>query len=84
MNIKDGFIKSNVMGQAVVVATKSTGAKFSMLKLNDTASDIWDGIEAGKEVEEIAEGIAAKYEISLEQAIIDTREFITKLEDLLN
>lgn len=68
MKIKEGFIKSKVMGQAVVVSTREDATDFNMIKLNETASDIWDGIEAGKTEQVIAEELAAKYEIDLETA----------------
>ena len=82
MKIKEGFIKSEVLGQAVVVATKTATDKFNMLKLNDTAADIWDGISDGKNVSDIVETLISSYNISRESATQDVNALVDKLKDL--
>lgn len=70
------------MDQTVVVATRQATQDFSMLKLNDTAADIWDGIAAGLAPDALAQQLATKYEIGEDQARADVDDFIAKLEQL--
>lgn len=47
--------------------------------LNESAAYIWQMLEQGKQIEQIAESFANDYEISYEEAITDIRQFIHQL-----
>ncbi len=59
MKIKEGFILRKVAGKYVVVATGDATKSFhGMVKLNETAKNIWQGLSAGKTVDEITDELA--------------------------
>ncbi len=56
MKVKEGFIIRKVAGKYVVVATGEASKSFhGMVKLNETAKIIWEGLADGKTPEEITE-----------------------------
>ena len=56
MKIKDGFIIRKVAGKYVVVATGEASKSFhGMVKLNESAKDIWEGLAKGKTPDEITD-----------------------------
>lgn len=56
MKVKEGFIIRKVAGKYVVVATGEASKSFhGMVKLNETAKTIWEGLADGKTPEEITE-----------------------------
>ena len=56
MKIKEGFILRKVAGKYVVVATGEASKSFhGMVKLNETAKNIWQGVSEGKTVDEITD-----------------------------
>lgn len=69
MKIKKGFVKCKATDHWVVVSTGELSKTFSaMIQLNDTASEIWDGIEKGLSAEEITSLFVSEYGISEEKA----------------
>ena len=61
MKIKEGFVIRKVAGKFVVVATGKASREFhGMIKLNETGKTIWEGIAAGKTVDEIVNILAEK------------------------
>jgi hypothetical protein len=50
----------------------------TMIRLNDTGSEIWAGM-GGRTVGELAERVCAVFEVPAEQALADTREFLEML-----
>ena len=64
MKIKEGFVIRNVMGNNVVIATGAASKKFhGMVKLNDTAAEIWGYISSGMDSETICKTMLEKYEV---------------------
>ncbi len=56
MKVKDGFVIRKVAGKYVVVATGEASKSFhGMVKLNETAKTIWEGLSQGKTQDEITE-----------------------------
>ena len=80
MKIRKGFILRRVMGQAIVVATGEASQQFKgMIKLNQTAADIWSWLAAGLSEEETAKQLAEKYQISPEKAADDVSKLIGQM-----
>lgn len=83
MKVREGFIRQEVMGQVIVVPTGDAGDHVKgMIKLNATGDIIWQGVSEGKTEEEIAEILHEKCEVSIEQALSDTKEFIAKMKEI--
>lgn len=82
MKIKQGFVMRDVAGQAVAIATGEASKSFhGMVKLNDTGAVIWNGIEKGLDEVEIAEQLAAGYDVEADQALKDVESFIARMRD---
>lgn len=82
MKIKQGFVMRDVAGQAVAIATGDASKSFhGMVKLNDTGAVIWNGIEKGLDEAEIAEQLAASYDVEVGQALKDVESFIVRMRD---
>lgn len=82
MKIKQGFVMRDVAGQAVAIATGEASKSFhGMVKLNDTGAVIWNGIERGLDEAEIAEQLAAGYDVEADQALKDVESFIARMRD---
>ena len=68
MNIKKGYVIRQVMGNYVIIATGEESRNFyGMVKLNETAANIWKYISEGKDREEIVAAMLAEYEVEEQQ-----------------
>lgn len=82
MKIKHGFVLRRVLDEAIVVASGEASKTFhGMIKLNDSAADIWQWISEGKGEAEIAKLLSEKYEITLEKATSDTMAMIKSMTE---
>ena len=82
MKIKEGFVLRTVMGKTVAVAVGPLSKSFrGMIKLNDTARDIWRGIEEGLDEKGIASKLCETYAVTEEKALDDVRKMISLLRD---
>lgn len=87
MKIKKGFVKRKILQDYVVVPTgKENKDKRIIIRLNETGSDIWDCIIKGKTVNETAEFLNGKYDVTVKEAIISVENFLSALkkENLLD
>lgn len=82
MKIKNGFVLRRVLDEAIVIATGEASKKFhGMVKLNDSAADIWEWISEGYEVETIASKLSEKYELTLDKAFEDVKSMLSQMSD---
>lgn len=82
MRIKDGFVLRKVMGISVVIAVGEASKNFrGMVKLNDTASDIWTLIENGHDEKEICDILFKEYDIERSVVERDVSDAIGFLSD---
>ncbi len=82
MKIKEGFVLRRVLDEAIVIASGKASHDFhGMVKLNDSAADIWEWIAGGLEEEKIAARLAEKYELSAEKAKADTAAMIAQMTE---
>ena len=82
MKIKEGFVKKPIMDEIVVVPTGAASEKFEgLIKLNETASFIWDEVEAGKTVDEIVAEMTERYDVDQDIAKADLLEVIEQMKE---
>ncbi len=80
MKIKDGFVLRRVLDEAVVIASGEASKSFhGMIKLNDSAADIWGWMSEGLSEDEVSAKLAEKYELAPEKAEEDTRAMIEQM-----
>ncbi len=80
MRIKEGFVLRRVMGNNVAVAVGEASKDFhGMVKLNDTAADIWRLIEKGHSEDEICDILLEEYEVEREKLSADIKACIAEL-----
>ena len=82
MKIKEGYVIRKVMGNHVVIATGEASKKFhGMVKLNDTAAEIWGCISENKSLDEIVSCMLEKYEVDEEKLRQDVTKTIKTLKE---
>lgn len=82
MKIKEGFVLRRVLDEAIVIASGKASREFhGMVKLNDSAADIWGWISEGLSEAEVAACLAEKYELSQEKAQADTASMISRMTE---
>lgn len=80
MKIKKGFAKRKIGNRYIVVATGELSKEMNVvIEMNDTSSDIWDYIEQGKNIDEIALSLSEKYGIAIEKAKADAEKLIEQM-----
>lgn len=82
MKIKSGFVKREVMGKTAVIPTGTAGESVKgLIKLNETASFIWNEIEEGKEKTEIVSDMVKRYSVSEKEASDDFDALVRKMKE---
>ena len=82
MKIKEGFVVRKVMGNHVVIALGEASRNFhGMVKLNDTAAEIWGYISEGKNEEEIISDMLEKYDVGEEKLREDVEKIINTFKE---
>ena len=79
MRIKEGMIVRHVMDTDIVIDV--TGGFSGVMKLNATSLMIWNGIAAGKSVQEIALALTEQYEVTEEKALEDVERFCSEMTE---
>lgn len=75
MKIKEGFRLMDVCGESVIVASGMNNIDFSkVIKLNDSAADIWNAVKDGEfSVEDMAKALTDNYEVDYATALKDAK-----------
>lgn len=83
MKIKAGFIKRDVAGKTMVVATGELSKQFkAMITLNETGKFIWELLEKGTTEEEIVNKLLEEcIDAERAQVEVDVKNFIQKLKE---
>ena len=80
MKIKEGFVIREIAGQSVVIALGAAAKSYNgMIRLNDTAKLIWQGLEKGMDKDAIVDMILAEYDVERELAEKDFDKFVNAL-----
>ena len=77
MKIKKGMIVRRVMDSDIVIDV--TGGFSGVMKLNATSLEIWNGIAAGKGVQQIAQELTERCRVSEEKALSDVERFCSEM-----
>lgn len=82
MKIKEGFLLREVAGNIIVVPVGEETVDFNgIITINETGKFLWELLSEGIEKECLLEKFIEEYNISLEEAKEDIREFIQTLLD---
>ncbi len=81
MKIKQGFVLREAAGSYVVMDLGNELSFNGMITLNETGAFIWRAVDEGKDIEEIAQLIAERYETDVETAKRDVTIFVSKMKD---
>ena len=82
MKIKKGFVIKEIGGEILGVASGRAAKDFQgMLVLNETAREIWNGLEEGKSEEDILEQIVERYDVEEETVKRDMQNIIKKMKE---
>ena len=82
MKIKEGYVIRKVMGNHVVIATGAQSKDFhGMVKLNDTAAEIWELISKGMTEDEICAAMLESYDVDENQLRTDVKKTLKTLID---
>ena len=80
--IKEGFILRRMMSYNIVMGTdKLLKNRPSMLLLNDTGAIVFEGLKAGKSIDEVAESLMAEYDVTYENVTADIMKTIADLRE---
>ena len=80
MNIKTGYVIRKVMGNHVVIATGARSKSFhGMVKLNDTAAEIWNLISQGLDEDGIVKAMLESYDVEEDKLREDVKKTIEVL-----
>lgn len=81
MKVKEGFVLRNMGGQPVVVSVGSASKVFNgMIKLNETGEFLWQQLNDKKDEEELVSALLERYNVSIDVARSDVKEFINILK----
>lgn len=83
MKISNNFILSEIAGNYIVMPCGDNNINLNyMITLNQTGVFLWQQLEKGAagSAEQLAQALAAEYEVDLQTALKDTDSFIGKLQ----
>lgn len=81
--IKQEFVLRTIAGENVLIPVGNQGDIFQgIITLNETGRFIWEKLEEGKELDEIAEEMTGEYEVPREKAEKDIDKICGQLKKL--
>lgn len=82
MKIKKGFILKKVADSYVVVAVGQAVRNFNgAITLNEVSATMWNMLETGATVDELALGLTKEFEVEYERAKADAEQFVKGLKE---
>lgn len=82
MKIKEGFVLRRVLDEAIVIASGEASKSFhGMVKLNDSAADIWGWIADGFSEAEVVTKLAEEYGLDIAKAEADVKAMISQMTE---
>lgn len=80
MKRNDNYIVRKIAGETLLVPTGAAAREFSgLITLNELGAFIWDHLNEARDARELAQKIAAEYEVDLATAQADAQEFLDLL-----
>ncbi len=82
MKLKEGFIKSKLGDECVVVPVGAQTVDFrGLITLNETGEFIWEQLNDEKTEQELVEAILSEYDVDRETAEKDVHAFVDTLKE---
>ncbi len=82
MKIKEGFIKSNLGDECVVVPVGAQTVDFrGLITLNETGEFIWEILQNESEISDVVSALTKEYDIDEATAKADAEEFVKILSE---
>lgn len=82
MKLKEGFIKSKLGDECVVVPVGAQTVDFrGLITLNETGEFIWEQLNDEKTEQELVEAILIEYDVDRETAEKDVHAFVDTLKE---
>ena len=82
LKIKSEFILREIMGSYIVVPTGEKLVDFKvMITLNETSAFLWNLLNDEKTFDELVDELISEYDVDIETAKADVKEFIELLND---
>ena len=73
-------VSREIAGETLVVPVRGgVGDLDAIFSFNTLGSDLWNLLQAGTSVEEMAEWVEQRYEVTFQQALADIQAFIDEL-----
>lgn len=83
MEIKKQLIKRDIAGDTILVPVgKTVYDSRGLFVMNEIASFIWDKLPDAKGEEDIVNALLEEYEVTREEALEDTANFLKKLREM--
>lgn len=83
MKIKETFVLRKVAETWSVLPLAAESLNLDgMLVLNDAGAMLWEALEKGCEINDLANALTDAYVVSPEQALADAKEFVEKLRKI--
>ncbi len=81
MRLKDGFMLKKILDDYIVVPTGDNIVDFAVaVSLNESGAFLWEQLSKEKTIFELADALAAEYNVSSEEVIGDVAEFAELLK----
>jgi len=81
MKLKEGFMLKKILDDYIVVPTGNNIVDFAVaVSLNETGAFLWNQLVDEKSVEELAQALAAEYDVSADEVMQDVVEFVEMLK----
>lgn len=78
---KGDFVTRSIAGETLVVPVRGqVGDLNAIYSMNDVGAFIWEQVDGRKDMTQIVEAVCGEFEVTREQAAIETAEFIAALE----
>ncbi len=78
----DNYIVRKIAGETLLVPTGAAAREFSgLVTLNELGAFIWAHLNEAQDVQDLAQKIAAEYEVDLATAQADAQEFLDLLAE---
>jgi len=80
--LKSGFILREIGGQIMAVPTgKQTSEIHGMIALSESGKLLWQALENGADIEDLAEILTSEYDVENDVALNDAKKFVDSLKD---
>lgn len=81
MRIKEGYMLREAAGETVVVPFGEEALNFQgIISLNETGAFLWRQLEQGCEVDTLVKALLNEYEIDVDTANDDVKDFVEKVK----